>query len=204
MNKSRLLFFVSVNYHQFILASNNVLFLNIATSPWLIYGQWPAQPFCRQSILDSLQVVLFKSFIKLDDLRCHQPDHPPQMSIASLGRSSLSYLSSLIDREQDRALPSQSLFCDFQTVYISTYLDQKIHCSLLPIPFIEVRISISPWIFPWQSSMRISVSSWRCCSSCINKEAFCLRMISFVALDVPTDTCAAFRIRSTDVGVCFP
>src|SRR5512143_3287759 len=40
--------------------------------------------FVRQSILGPLQVVLFESFVELDDLRCHQPNHPPEMSVSSL------------------------------------------------------------------------------------------------------------------------
>jgi len=39
----------------------------------------------HQSILYSLQVVLFEHSIKLNDFRCHQSDHPSEMSVASLG-----------------------------------------------------------------------------------------------------------------------
>ena len=30
-------------------------------------------------------MVLLESFVELNDLRCHHPDHPPEMPVASFG-----------------------------------------------------------------------------------------------------------------------
>jgi len=88
--------------------------------------------FVRQSVLCSLQVVLFESLIKLDNLRCHNPDHMPEMSIASLRD-----LSSPIDFPrlvEGRIEPCHGnhFFMTSKLLHISSYLDQKIHCALLP------------------------------------------------------------------------
>lgn len=91
--------------------------------------------FVRQSILHSLQVVLFESFIKLDDLRCHNPDHPSEMSIASLRNLSFPIDFPQLVKGRIEPCHSNHLFMTFKLLHISTYLDQKIHYVLLPNPF---------------------------------------------------------------------
>ena len=88
--------------------------------------------FVRQSLLYSLQVVLFESFIKLDDLRCHNPDHPSEMSVASL--RDLSFPIDFPRLVEGRIEPyhGNHLFMTFKLLNVSTDFDQKIHCALLP------------------------------------------------------------------------
>src|SRR5512136_1408417 len=91
--------------------------------------------FVGQSILYSLQVVLFESFIKLDDLRCHKPDHPSEMSIASLGAPPFPIDFPRLVESGIEPCHSNHFFMTFKLLNISTYLDQKIHCALLPDSF---------------------------------------------------------------------
>ena len=45
--------------------------------------------FERKSILPSLVIVLSETIIELDDPDGHEPDHPPEMAVTTLGDPAL-------------------------------------------------------------------------------------------------------------------
>jgi len=91
--------------------------------------------FVRQSILSSLQIVLFESFIELDDLRCHQPYHASKMSIASLRDLPFPIHFPRLVESRIEPCHRNHFLMTLKLLNLSAHLDQKIGCTLFPNSF---------------------------------------------------------------------
>jgi len=92
----------------------------------------------------------------------------------------------------------------FKLFDIPTHLNEEIHGTLLPDSFqrskdihILVNLRLVEFLEDLRKLLKMSFQLYQ-------YRSFLFKKNLFGRIDVPTDTCAAFRIRSTEAVVCFP